>query len=54
MHRKDRLAEVECFAQTAYVQRAEIPDRCRAQRFVIPKRNLADRSGLMQGNKVLA
>ena len=53
VHRKYRLTEVECLTQKAYVQSTEISDRSRAQRFVITKRDLADRAGLVKGDKVV-
>ena len=53
VHSEDRLAEIECLAQPAYIHRTEIQHWRGTQRFVIPKGNLANRPHLMKGNEVL-
>ncbi|GLO12193.1 hypothetical protein PPUJ20028_07740 [Pseudomonas putida] len=53
MHCKDRLAEIECLTQPAYIQRTEVHYRRGTQRVISPKGNLANGPDLMEGNEVL-
>ncbi len=48
-----RLAEIQCLAKLANIQRTEIPHRSGTEHLEIPKGNLANSPGLMKYGQIL-